>query len=1123
VTESSDEKASAPRAVSQAVSMRKTGLDVVGEVAWGSHFCQFYHTREDLLDILVPYFRAGLGSNEFCMWITSDPLSVAQASAALTAAVPDLEQRIAAGQMEILDHRQWYLLDGRFDADRVLQGWVDKLETALGRGFDGLRLSGNTFWLEENLWRGFSEYEAAVDRVIQKYRMLALCTYSLEKCGAFEVVDVVHNHRFALVRRGQRWEILQSTQREAAELALRESEHQYQTLFGTILENMQDGVYIAKQNYEIEYINPVLEREFGPVAGRKCYQYFHDRQEPCPWCKNREILAGHTVRWQWYFPKSEKMYDLIDTPLQQADGSIAKLEIFRDATERQRAERLLEETNRRLTKILDSISDGFFALEGDLVITYFNNAAERLLGRKREEVLGQSYSDAFPEARGSIFHERYAEAMRDRKPLAFETYFGIAPYENWYDVRVYPFENGLGVYFQVTTERKRAEMALQDSEQRLRLTLEGGRMGLWEWDLQSDSSFWDQRMYELLGLEPSQQPKSETFFAHVHPQDKEMLEKLVADMLAGHEDFQAEFRILPGNAGLPGELRWLASRGRVIRDEQGRGARMLGVLYDITQHKRMEAELRRLNDELEEEVQAQTQELRTSIDRLQDEVGRRTVAEERLREHSRMLEVFFQHTITPLAFMDRHFSFIRVNEAYAKADGKSPEYFVGRNHFSLYPDEENEAIFERVAQTGQAYVAYAKPFTYPYAPERGVTYWNWQLTPLLDNSGEVQFLVLNLENVTGRQRAFRELEQRARQLQQLTLQLSQAEDRERKRLAEILHDDLQQQLAAVKFQLGLLSKRAKPDHATGEIAAQLDQMLKDAIEKSRSLSHELSPTVLYQADLSGMFEWLADQLQTKHGLMVRVEIRGAIDLPSESLKAFLFRTAQEILFNVVKHARTGEARLRLQRIRGRLRLSIADKGQGFDPALLGQTAGFGLLSIRERIELLGGRMKIRSAKGKGSVFLIMLPDGRMMETAQSTPESMATRSTGYDKHAEHARDHRLRVLLVDDHKVMREGLAALLNEQQDMDVVGQAGNGREAVDMAYKLEPDVVVMDAAMPVMPGDEATRQIRLHLPRTRVIALSMFAESEMAGRMWQSGAEAYLLKTAPSEKLLAAIRGR
>jgi PAS domain S-box-containing protein len=528
----------------------------------------------------------------------------------------------------------------------------------------------------------------------------------------------------------------------------------------------------------------------------------------------------------------------------------------------------------------------------------------------------------------------------------------------------------------------RAEQSLRENEQRLRLALEGGGMGRWEWDIQSDSTYWDPRVYGLLGLDPRVPATSRALFGVIDGRDRDAVRQLLEKSLADGADFHAEFRVnRPG-----GEILWLISRGKVIRDEQGQAIRMLGVMYDITQRKQMEADLRRLNDQLEEEVQAQTEELKDTVDRLQT--------------------------------------------------------------------------------------------------------------------------------------AFQELEHRAHLLQKLTLELSQAEDRERKRLAEILHDDLQQQLAAAKFHLSLLSNRVPQDPAIHKTLTQLDQILKDSIEKSRSLSHELSPALLYQGDLGETFEWMARQLKAKHGLTVHVESRDRIEAAPEALKVFLYRTAQEILFNVVKHARVKEARLRLQRLRGGVWLTISDQGQGFDPRALGRTEGFGLLSIRERIELLGGRMKIRSAPGRGSTFLVVVPDGQKTEDGRQRTEDSAVLHP--PSSLLRSPFSVLRVLLADDHKVMREGLAALLNEQPDVEVVGQAGNGREAVDLACRLVPDVVVMDVAMPVMAGDEAARRIKRHVPRVRVVALSMFEEADMAEAMRKAGAEAYLLKTAPSEKLLAAIRG-
>ena len=105
-----------------------------------------------------------------------------------------------------------------------------------------------------------------------------------------------------------------------------------------IMESMKDGVYIVNQSYDIEYVNPVIEREFGTIDGRKCYKYFHDREKVCPWCKNPEVFAGKTVQWEWHSDKNNKTYDLLDTPLRNPDGTISKLEIFRDITERKYAE-----------------------------------------------------------------------------------------------------------------------------------------------------------------------------------------------------------------------------------------------------------------------------------------------------------------------------------------------------------------------------------------------------------------------------------------------------------------------------------------------------------------------------------------------------------------------------------------------------------------------------------------------------------------------------------------------------------------------------------------------------------------------------------------------------------------
>ncbi len=490
------------------------------------------------------------------------------------------------------------------------------------------------------------------------------------------------------------------------------------------------------------------------------------------------------------------------------------------------------------------------------------------------------------------------------------------------------------------------------------------------------------------------------------------------------------------------------------------------------------------------------------------------------------------------------------NAGAERLEGWSSPEVLGQ-HFSLFytpadqQDGRAQQALERAAAAGR----------YEEQGERvrkdGQRYWaDVVITALRDESGRLYGFAKITRDITERKRAEEalrdanatleskvaqrttELEHRARQLQKLTLEVSEAEDRERRRLAEILHDDLQQVLAAAKFHLSLLNSRAKHDPAQQAVIAQVDQMLMDAVRKSRNLSHELSPAVLHHGNLGEALTWLAEQVRTKHGLRVRVETFGLVNTESEALKMFLYKAGQELLFNVVKHARAEEARIRVRRLSRYLCLSVSDRGRGFDPRELRETAGFGLLSIRERIELLGGRMTIRSAKGEGSTFRIVVPDGPESRGQKTEDRRQKTKDDGQRIPRDTppssvvrppSSDHILRVLLVDDHKIVREGLASLLGEENDIEVVGEAANGREAINLACRLRPDIVVMDVAMPLINGDEATRQIKMHLPQTRVIALSMHNEPEQRETMYRSGAENYLLKSAPSAELLAAIRGK
>jgi PAS domain S-box-containing protein len=191
---------------------RKSGIDVLGDILWGSHFCVFYETKQDLLDVLVPFFKAGLESNEFNIWVISNPYlaTVAEALDALEKAVPDVRKLVEKGCLEIFSEPAWYLKGNDFKLENLLQALNEKVSGALARGFNGIRASGDLFWLEQKYWHAFYAYEKHLHDLIGGQPAIILCSYPLSKFGGAEVLDIVQAHQFAISRRQGKWELIES-------------------------------------------------------------------------------------------------------------------------------------------------------------------------------------------------------------------------------------------------------------------------------------------------------------------------------------------------------------------------------------------------------------------------------------------------------------------------------------------------------------------------------------------------------------------------------------------------------------------------------------------------------------------------------------------------------------------------------------------------------------------------------------------------------------------------------------------------------------------------------------------------------------------------------------------------
>lgn len=402
--------------------------------------------------------------------------------------------------------------------------------------------------------------------------------------------------------------------------------------------------------------------------------------------------------------------------------------------------------------------------------------------------------------------------------------------------------------------------------------------------------------------------------------------------------------------------------------------------------------------------------------------------------------------------------------------------------------------------------------------------------PICNSEGQIAGAVLVFHDVTSKRRALQalqrsheeleervarrteqlrnanlQIEARAVQLRALAGELTLAEQRERRRIAMLLHDNLQQLLVGAKFRVSALER--SPDADTRQSGAAINALLDEAIQSSRSLTAEISPPILYDQGLAPALRWLVGWLAQKHGLAVEINSEPIPAGLAEDMNVLLFESVREILFNIVKHAGVREARVDIRCADGILQIAVTDRGRGFEHdsarAAAARGGGFGLFSIRERLGLLGGEVSIHSALGHGTCVTL------------SAPVSLVSPLQAYGP------SRQVRVLVVDDHPVMREGLMRLLSNEPDMEVVGEASDGHAAIDFATRLNPDVVLMDVNMPGMGGIESTRLIRSRLPHVKVVGLSMMDGDEVSQAMLAAGASAHLSKGGATGDIVSAIR--
>jgi PAS domain S-box-containing protein len=359
-----------------------------------------------------------------------------------------------------------------------------------------------------------------------------------------------------------------------------------------------------------------------------------------------------------------------------------------------------------------------------------------------------------------------------------------------------------------------------------------------------------------------------------------------------------------------------------------------------------------------------------------------------------------------------------------------------------------------------------------------------------------------------------ELAKRANQLSRLINQLNLTEQRERGRLARVLHDQLQQLLVAAKLQLGILDRSLK-DERLLNVVKSTTSLLTESIEESRNLTTELSPPILHSAGLIGGLRWLGAWFEKNDLFHVNLELSEEADSEETDVCILIFQIAKELLFNTVKHSGVKEAYLRLWKPKeGVVAMTVRDEGKGFDvESMSTETAeGFGLFGIRERLTAAGGSLEVQSSVGKGARFTLTLPYSSDLDSTTGEMDSASEGESG---------EKAINIIVADDRATTRQGVISLLEHEKDMNIICETGDIEEVKQMAEEMDCDVILLNNKIKGNENLELLKLIHRKFCDIGVVVFSSLDNSEQKQAILNAGACAYIDKSQNARHLVETIR--
>jgi PAS domain S-box-containing protein len=763
-------------------------------------------------------------------------------------------------------------------------------------------------------------------------------------------------------------------------------------LYESIMDGITSGVWVADKNNVIYYANKAMEMIAGVTqqkligsqvfpsnvehATREFRPYYDEAQETLrpvyySGVSIRTSAGKQTYQSGWLIPKIKKG---------SYDGMICTVE---DITNEKQTRKALKESEAKYRELVESVNSIILRMDGKGVITFMNPFVQRFFGYSEQEIVGKDIvGTIMPEtasarrAMGAMLQNigtdpaHYASAefeiIRKNGEPAWISWSNKALFddtgtmtevlcagnditaqkrhedllERWssdLEDRVKLGTARLSIaneeLQQEIIERKWMEQSLQKSEEKYRLVVEYANEGI----LITQDNFFryvNPKAVKILG-HSEEELTSLPFVDFIHPDDKEMVMERHLKRIKGDSVPHYYFcRIVDGE----GNTKWLEVNS-VLITWMGRPA-TLAFFNNITERKKAEEKLRLIE---------------SAIQQAGDSVVITTANPG--RSSSRV---------------------VFVNPAFTKMTGYTAEEVTGKLSLLQGPLTDSTQWKKLEAGTSQNKVFYLETV----ATRKDGTQFNmeWQITPLRDERGKVTHFVSVQRDITERKKTEEQFHAYQEQLRLLASELLLAEERERRRIAMDLHDNIGQMLALTRIKLGVLRNALSGnvhEDSVGDIVELIDQ----SIGYTKSLSFELSPPLLYDIGIEATIEWLAEQMQKQHYILFYCENDGSPKPLKRDVSILLFQTVRELFMNIVKHAQAHQVNVEISREANDIKIVVTDDGVGFDASKVDTDLTFGFFSIRERLKYLGGSLSIDTGPGRGTRVTVTSPLDRK-ETAE---------------------------------------------------------------------------------------------------------------------------------------------